>query len=88
MQPVRLRRRSLNIVLLILFCFFQNNFFRVFKIVLTLSEKPYRRNSPRDIMPATMDYHYDVMNCRTPKEHFTDGVSGDVILCYKIYCYI
>lgn len=25
---------------------------------------------------TTMDYRYDVMNCRTPKENFAEGVSA------------
>lgn len=31
-----------------------------------------------------MDYRYDVMNCRTPKENFAEGVSEPPALNYRI----
>jgi len=32
---------------------------------------------------STMDYHYDVMNCRTPKEQFAEGVSVPLKCIYS-----
>lgn len=43
-------------------------------------EKSFRSNL---FSISTMDYHYDVMNCRTPKEQFAEGVSVPVKFIYS-----
>jgi hypothetical protein len=41
----------------------------------TVLVHPGRSLFGRNFCSCDMDYHYDVMNCRTPKEQFAEGVS-------------
>lgn len=83
-QPVRVVVAD-HLLFFYLFCFLFNSIFSPFNIIFSSLYRRRRRcrsNSSIAAADATMmeEYHYDVMNYRTPKDHFAEGVSSFYIM--------